>query len=417
MAIVGTLPVQLANGTLADATQVMSDFNYVVTQVNAGAAGLLQANNFIGAQTIAGDAIITASAAQTLSNKTISAVGSFTATGTGAVDEVLAANITGVATVEVGVNNTVSTNGVGAAAGTAYLAVAAGSLSPPLIFGTANTERMRLDNAGNLIVGGTSGGALFNVLSGHGMFSGDSATHSMQGLYLGWNSSGGGGESNFVNQKGAGGTGGFSWQETSTANVRVTYAALNSVGFLPSTNNAYLLGGSSNRWSVVNAVLGNFSGDVTGLGIAISRSKPATTTRTATTIADDPDLIAPLAIGKYDVTCFIPLWNASSSTGGMKLSTAFSGTLGSSAFTVTAVLNGTGVAAGVTLGLGTVYASYTSGITVAASGPVGADWVRISGTVTVTVAGNFSIQWSAAASAAVGLSFGIGAFLNCTKVA
>lgn len=88
MAIVGSLPVQLANGTLADATQVMSDFNYIVTQVNSNAAGLAGGNAFTGTQTIAGDAIVTISAAQTLSNKTIIAAslttpGAITMTGAG----------------------------------------------------------------------------------------------------------------------------------------------------------------------------------------------------------------------------------------------------------------------------------------------------------------------------------------------
>ncbi len=38
--IVGALPVTLTNGTTADATQVMSDFNWIVNQVNANAAPL-----------------------------------------------------------------------------------------------------------------------------------------------------------------------------------------------------------------------------------------------------------------------------------------------------------------------------------------------------------------------------------------
>jgi len=37
MAIIGTLPVTLQNGTVADANQVMSDFNFIVNQVNANA--------------------------------------------------------------------------------------------------------------------------------------------------------------------------------------------------------------------------------------------------------------------------------------------------------------------------------------------------------------------------------------------
>lgn len=38
--IIGTLPVTLTNGTTADATQVMADFNWIVNQVNANAADL-----------------------------------------------------------------------------------------------------------------------------------------------------------------------------------------------------------------------------------------------------------------------------------------------------------------------------------------------------------------------------------------
>ena len=150
MAIVGTLPVQLANGTLADATQVMSDFNYVVTQVNANAAGVAQANNFIGVQTIAGDTIVTATTVQTLTNKTISASGNLGTTGTGVVDLSVSANITGVAGIAIGVNNSASTNVYGIVAGAAYLAVAAGTLNAPLVFGTTNTERMRITNAGTI---------------------------------------------------------------------------------------------------------------------------------------------------------------------------------------------------------------------------------------------------------------------------
>ena len=54
MAIIGSLPVSLQNGTLADATQVMSDFNFIVTAVNANAAALSGGNTFTGNQSITG---------------------------------------------------------------------------------------------------------------------------------------------------------------------------------------------------------------------------------------------------------------------------------------------------------------------------------------------------------------------------
>ncbi|MGK8202891.1 hypothetical protein ACRS8P_29280 [Burkholderia cenocepacia] len=40
MAIIGTLPNILTNGTTADASQVMADLNYIVNQVNANATAL-----------------------------------------------------------------------------------------------------------------------------------------------------------------------------------------------------------------------------------------------------------------------------------------------------------------------------------------------------------------------------------------
>lgn len=58
--IVGNLPVSLQNGQTADASQVMSDLNFIVNQVNANAAdvslvALLAGNNaFVGNQTITG---------------------------------------------------------------------------------------------------------------------------------------------------------------------------------------------------------------------------------------------------------------------------------------------------------------------------------------------------------------------------
>lgn len=71
MAIIGTLPVTLVNGTTADATQVMSDLNFISSQVNSGAAALAGGNAFTGTQTIGGDTIVTLGATQNLTNKTI----------------------------------------------------------------------------------------------------------------------------------------------------------------------------------------------------------------------------------------------------------------------------------------------------------------------------------------------------------
>lgn len=42
MAIIGTLPNILQNGTIADASQVMADFNFIVNQTNSNAASISQ---------------------------------------------------------------------------------------------------------------------------------------------------------------------------------------------------------------------------------------------------------------------------------------------------------------------------------------------------------------------------------------
>ena len=52
MAIIGALPVTLANGTTGDATQVMSDLNFIASQINANAAATSGGNTFVGSQVI-----------------------------------------------------------------------------------------------------------------------------------------------------------------------------------------------------------------------------------------------------------------------------------------------------------------------------------------------------------------------------
>lgn len=62
MTIIASIPNILTNGTTADATQVMADFNSIISQVNANGAALAGGNAFTGTQTIGGDTILTANA-------------------------------------------------------------------------------------------------------------------------------------------------------------------------------------------------------------------------------------------------------------------------------------------------------------------------------------------------------------------
>lgn len=52
--IVGTLPVSLQNGQTADASQVMSDLNFIVNQINANAAQLSLTPQLAGVNTFTG---------------------------------------------------------------------------------------------------------------------------------------------------------------------------------------------------------------------------------------------------------------------------------------------------------------------------------------------------------------------------
>ena len=58
MAIVGSLPITLTNGTVADALQVMQNLNFIITSVNNSAAGLGQVNLFTAGQSVTPIALV-----------------------------------------------------------------------------------------------------------------------------------------------------------------------------------------------------------------------------------------------------------------------------------------------------------------------------------------------------------------------
>ena len=404
MAIVGTLPVQLANGTLADATQVMSDFNYVVTQVNANAAGLLQANNFIGAQTIAGDAIVTVGAAQTITNKTLTSP---------VITGPLTSGITDLTTTGNTILGSATTN---------TLNVGSGGLIK--------------DASGNVYVGttATTGGGSLTIVRANASVDVQiiATVNAVASLAMGFNNSGS------VNAYGA--PSGAAYVGCSQ-NFALTFqtgatnrAAIDATGnFIPASNNNYTLGSTAARWSTVYGVAGNFSGaisvgggltvtggatsltggDVTGLGIAISRSKPATTNRSFTGATNDPDLVCPLGVGTYAIDCFITLW-ATGGTSNMANQFNFSGTQTTLTYSATGQISGSAVT-GTTSGSGTGYVF--GGITTS-TGPNSADWARFQGTIVVTVAGSLAFAWAKSSSpGAPSVNVGLGSWLSCTKVA
>ncbi len=157
-----------------------------------------------------------------------------------------------------------------------------------------------------------------------------------------------------------------------------------------------------------------FTGDTTAMGVAISRSKSATTSRASTTTrTDDPDLVAPLAVGRYSVELAIPFWGTTTGTQGFSYGLAFSGTSSNSFEFSSGVDNAIATNDTVTRAIG---GSSTFATILTGTGPAGADFRRISAELTVSVAGNLSFQWAQASANANQTNLGAGAWMNCVKV-
>lgn len=94
---------------------------------------------------------------------------------------------------------------------------------------SAGAAVLTLNSSGNLGINTTPVSRL--DVSGVLHVVGGQVTHTAQGTYFEWNRSGGGGETNFLNQKGSGG-GGFSWLEVDTANNTTERMNIDSSGNL-----------------------------------------------------------------------------------------------------------------------------------------------------------------------------------------
>lgn len=87
-----------------------------------------------------------------------------------------------------------------------------------------------------------------NLISAYGLYVNNVVNVTSQGFWVGWNRSNGNGETNFINQKG-GGTGGFTWGESTTSNVLTQTMSLSPSGVLSISG---LLLGSTNASSVTD---------------------------------------------------------------------------------------------------------------------------------------------------------------------
>jgi hypothetical protein len=96
--------------------------------------------------------------------------------------------------------------------------------------------RMTIDGSGNVGIGTTSTSVFKLSVNGTANFSnqlaaGGSPSVSTQGAWIGWNFSGGSGETNIINQNGGGG-GGITFSQSTTANVRTEWGRFDSSGNL-----------------------------------------------------------------------------------------------------------------------------------------------------------------------------------------
>ena len=125
-----------------------------------------------------------------------------------------------------------------------------------------------------------------SVAAGNMLINGNNSLVSAQGLNLGWNESGGSGESDFVNQFQAGGVGGFNWYNTGTSgNHGSPIMTLSQTGPTLTVNNfaGNLTGNGAGTWT--GPLVGNGAGTWTGpvVGNASSATVAASTSGNAAT--------------------------------------------------------------------------------------------------------------------------------------
>lgn len=85
MSIIGALPVNLTNGTVADATQVMSDLNWIQSQVNGNACPATSGTSLLAGDGAGGTTPAATAAALTITTLTVGVGGMTIAPGAGLV--------------------------------------------------------------------------------------------------------------------------------------------------------------------------------------------------------------------------------------------------------------------------------------------------------------------------------------------
>ena len=177
----------------------------------------------------------------------------------------------------------------------------------------------------------------------------------------------------------------------------------------------YVAGQSVNAVTGGFAVTGGLTTDtltVTGQSYAqvVAKSKAATTTRNSTTtLANDPELIAPLGVGTWQFEAFL-LVSAGIGGGSNGITTAmsFSGIHATNDSMYWTSDSGLGVNTLMLIG-----ATETGGV---GTSPTPINYLTGKGSVIVSVAGSLAVQWAQHVSGTQALNMFPGSFLVCTKV-
>ena len=172
-----------------------------------------------------------------------------------------------------------------------------GQVPNALVAGTVYTNAQpNITSVGTLTSLTVNGlGIFYNTLAAQ-----NSPSVNSQGAWIGWNQSGGTGETNFINQQG-GGAGGFNWQSSTILNARTTLATLTAAGTFTAAN---IISTSH----VVHSV-------ATGISAAGSTQGTATALITdfnvvSTVISGANGVALPTALAGYRITVFNTSANA-----------------------------------------------------------------------------------------------------------
>lgn len=141
--------------------------------------------------------------------------------------------------------------------------------------------------------------------------------------------------------------------------------------------------------------------------------KTATTTRNnTTTYADDPHLILALPAGTFDVALWVPFYCPVANGFGVQMRLNFTGTSTLSQF------SGFGEVSGTAFQFSTnpIATSLLFSAPIVSASGTNADWVILKGAIVVSVAGNFSLQWSQQVFGAQGVSLSGGAEMIITRI-